>query len=566
MLGVLLGFVALSVLLFAPVLAHPRSSVPFGGNDPILFTWWLQWDSYALGHAHLPLRTVWMNYPTGVNSMWNTSVLLLGVLMSPVTAVAGPVLSYNALMVLGPALSGWVCCLAARRWITRRWPAVFAGATFGFSPYFVAQSSGHLQLTFAVFPPLLLLLSHELFVVRSWPWRGLAAALGVSIAAQFYLGEEVLASSAVVAGLSSALLLVALGRRAWPVLPYALKSLGGAAVLAAVLVAPGLYEQFLGLSVIHGSVQSVPLPASDLLAPVVPTTLQLIDPLPSLSVPVVGPNLVEQTGYLGLPLLATCLAAPLVLRGNRAVWLAVPILTAGVLSLGASLQVDGIDTGIPLPWGVLRALPILDSLIPVRLSLQTALCAVILAACVVDNLLTTRHQYAAFAAAGVVAVSLAPSGPIPAGTPPVPAFFTEARDLRTLPTGTVALVAPYPGPQTPMAMLWQADAGMRFKMPGGYFLGPDSRGNGAFGQAAGPLGADLTAIENGQAGPDVTPGQRCAVFNDIGVEGIDEVLIGPMPHQDAAAQWVAQLTGQTMTFRDGVWVLRVDRHHHAPCW
>lgn len=86
---------------------------------------------------------------------------------------------------------------------------------------------------------------------------------------------------------------VCCSRRAMPALTYALKSLGGAAVLAAVLVAPGLYEQFLGMSVIHGSVQSVPLPASDLLAPVVPTRLQLIDPIPSLSVPVVGPNLVE---------------------------------------------------------------------------------------------------------------------------------------------------------------------------------------------------------------------------------------------------------------------------------
>lgn len=193
------------------------------------------------------------------------------------------------------------------------------------------------------------------------------------------------------------------------------------------------------------------------------------------------------------------------------------------------------------------------------------MCAVILAACVVDNLPSTRHQYAAFAAAGVVASAWPRADQFPRAHRPVPAFFTDARDLRTLPPGTVALVAPYPGPQTPLAVLWQADAGMRFKMPGGYFLGPDARGNGAFGHAAGPLGADLTAIENGQAGPDVTPGQRCAVLNDVGVEGIEEVLIGPMPHQHAAARWVAQITGQTMTFRDGVWALRVDRHHHAPC-
>ena len=58
----LLGYVGCSVVLFWPVVARVAESVAFGGNDPILFIWWLRWDAYAVLHGHFPLRTGWLNY------------------------------------------------------------------------------------------------------------------------------------------------------------------------------------------------------------------------------------------------------------------------------------------------------------------------------------------------------------------------------------------------------------------------------------------------------------------------------------------------------------------------
>lgn len=553
----LLGYVACSVVLFWPVVARVAHSVAFGGNDPILFVWWLRWDAYAVLHGHFPLRTGWLNYPHGVNSMWNTSVLLLGVIMIPVTSLAGPVASYNTLMVLGPALSGWLCFLATRRWVTRWWPAVFAGAVYGFSPYFVAQSSGHLQLTWALFPPLLALLVHEVLVLQRRPWRMLGTLLGLAIAAQFYVGEEMLASSTLLAVLSTAVFVVLRRSKAPGLIRYALRSLTLAAVVAGLLTAPGLYQQFFGLSVIHGPVQRGQLPGSDLLAPLVPTTLQLLHPVSAaLALRVDGPNLVEQTGYLGLPLLCLSLTAIVVLgiRRQRAVWLAVPTGFALVFSLGSSLTVGGVHTGLALPWSWLARLPLLDSLIPVRLSLYATLGAAMLVACLLDQWCSTRHhRVLPPLAALTVLASLVPSGPIPARTPPVPTFFTNQRDLRTIPEGVAALVAPYPGPQAPLAMLWQAEANMRFKMPGGYFLGPDSHGVGVFGQAAGPLGAELTEISAGQPGSSRSSAEGCQILQDIRTEQLQEVLIGPMPNQQQAADWVSRFTQDVSVYRDGVW-------------
>src|SRR5579863_1521254 len=65
--------------------------------------WFLAWTAFALGHHHMPLFSTYLDYPAGVNLMWNTSVLLPGALLAPLTDRAGPVVSYNVLVTLAPA-------------------------------------------------------------------------------------------------------------------------------------------------------------------------------------------------------------------------------------------------------------------------------------------------------------------------------------------------------------------------------------------------------------------------------------------------------------------------------
>src|SRR4051794_9050845 len=108
----LAAYLLLSGVLFRPLVAHPGSST-YGGDDAYLVSWWLRWVPFALHHGQGPFHTDWIGYPDGVNAMWNASVLLLGLVASPLTAVAGPLVSYNALLVAAPALSAWVCFLVA---------------------------------------------------------------------------------------------------------------------------------------------------------------------------------------------------------------------------------------------------------------------------------------------------------------------------------------------------------------------------------------------------------------------------------------------------------------------
>ena len=77
------------------------------------------WVPYALGHGLNPLVSTFVNFPQGVNLMWNTSVLLPSFLMSPVTVIFGAAFSYNILATAAPALGSTFAYMAFRRWTGR---------------------------------------------------------------------------------------------------------------------------------------------------------------------------------------------------------------------------------------------------------------------------------------------------------------------------------------------------------------------------------------------------------------------------------------------------------------
>ena len=102
---------------------HPEG----GDGDPAIFMWFLRWVPFALEHGHDLLVTHHLNYPDGVNLMWNTSLPLPGLLLAPVTEAWGPVLSFNLLLVLAYGLSAWCAYLAIRRFAPGTWPRRSAG-------------------------------------------------------------------------------------------------------------------------------------------------------------------------------------------------------------------------------------------------------------------------------------------------------------------------------------------------------------------------------------------------------------------------------------------------------
>ncbi|MDP9101774.1 MAG: hypothetical protein M3N21_06455 [Actinomycetota bacterium] len=569
-MAVLAGFVGASLELSRTLIAHPGAR-QYGGQDPMIFLWWLRWVPYAISHGLSPLHSDWLNYPYGVNGLWNTSMLLLGLVCTPLTLTIGPLATFNVLLTLAPALSGWACYLVARRLFAHTLPAVIAGLLYGFSPYMVGQTAGHLQLTWALFPPVFLLLCVELLRdQRPRPWL-LGLAMGTAVSLQLWTGEELLASAAIVAAMTTLILVAIYPDEALRRFRYAAVALACGAGSALVLTGPALAEQFLGRNAIKGPVQHN-LPGADLLAPFVPTHLQALHfASASLINRVDGTNLSEQTSYLGLPLIALLIGAAFALRRTRHLWYAVPLLISFVLMLGPHLVLAGHDTHLPLPWIVLRRLPVVSSIIPVRLCLYVFLFGGLLLGAWLDTRITQaradgrrlRSGLPAWTpSAALIGLALLPVVPIaPLRALPIsrPAFFGSAADLARLPAGSVVLVTPYASPSTAQAMWWQADAAMRFKMPGGYFLAPNELGDAAFGRASGPTAAIIRDIARGLRPPTPDAPRLAEARAELASRPYDAIIVGPMHYQLSAARFVKDLTGVHGDLLDGVWLFRLPK-------
>ncbi len=151
-------YTGLAVALFSRTWVHPTTWSVGRIGDAQQMMWFLAWPPFALTHGLNPIFTNYIDYPGGVNLMWNTSILLPGVVLGPLTQLAGFVFAYNFLMTGGLALSAWTAYLLIRRYVSSQAAAGVGAALYGFSPFMTAHSLGHPQLTVAFMPPILLLL------------------------------------------------------------------------------------------------------------------------------------------------------------------------------------------------------------------------------------------------------------------------------------------------------------------------------------------------------------------------------------------------------------------------
>jgi hypothetical protein len=148
-------------------------------------------------------------------------------------------------------------------------------------------------------------------------------------------------------------------------------------------------------------------------------------------------NLTETTVFAGYLVAASALAGLFLRRGisGASLWIASAAVFF-VLSLGSTLRVRGIDTGLPLPFSLLTAIPVLEELrAPSRFSIVTVLSLAVLLALVwtrAMNRLGGELPLTLAASAVLVLEYLALPTPLfPAG---VPAVY---RELAKEPAATV---------------------------------------------------------------------------------------------------------------------------------
>jgi hypothetical protein len=480
--GAPLVYLLLAVLAHLPAFSDLAGRTPCACRDHPQTDWFLAWTPHALLSGHAPWSTTHLAIPDGVNLMWNTLMPLPGLLMAPVTLTAGPLAAHTLLAVAafaGSATSMW--------WVVRRWapwpPARFAaGLLYGFSPYLVAQGTGHVNLELVMLPPLVLLLADDVLVrQRRRPWVG-GAMLGLVALAQLLTTEEVLASTFVIA--VCGVVVLALQHRGALTRARVRASavgLGVAALVLTVGAAWPLSVQFFGDNRVTAPVQDASPYAADLLGTVVPTVHQVLGHSWTSGW---GGNDSENGSYLGLPLLEALLLLAWRYRRIPVVRFAAVLgLVAWVLSLGERLHVAGTEYGVPMPFTLVSQVPVLHNLAAVRLSLYVVLCSAVVLAVGLDRLhgegWFRRHRRAAGVMAVTCALPLLPALPYRYVDAQTPSYFTSSA-VQRIPEDAVVFTYPVPRFPDSAPMDWQAQAGFRYRSLGGYVITPRADGKGTF--------------------------------------------------------------------------------------
>jgi hypothetical protein len=500
----LLGAVFLTRHLWADPASLVQTRDP---HDVDLFAWFLRYAATATEHGRLPaLITTALNAPQGISLMWNTSFLLPGVLLTPVTLLAGPQVSLTLVLTLGLAGSAASLYLVLRRWGASVTAAALGGAVYGFSPAMVNSGFGHYHLVFAVLPPLIIdallrVVTGRGHAVRTGAWLGLLTS------AQLFTGEELLVDTAL-AGLVLAVVLAAGRPRA------ALHQARGAAIglgtgLAVMLLLCGhaLWVQFEGplrehsvlLNLWSGNPAFFVEPSGRLLFHT------------SASAAFAGRfhlGLSEELAYLGWPLLIAGIAAAIRFwRDPRVRAAAVTCLVLELCSLGGGSEIiAGFHvSGSFFPWHWLGRLPGLAQVLPDRFCIPGAGAAGAVLAFSLDlarapaRARRWRATPIPLLVAVLAVVPLIPVSYQVTRLTPVPAGWHAAFARLRLAHDARVLVVPVPLLGQTQAMRWQADTGEPGSLNLGYLLGPGRGGQAAFTPSpAKPAAKYLNALWEGK--------------------------------------------------------------------
>ena len=494
------AYLAGAIYITGRIWVHPTGRAQSGDiHDVDQMAWFMRYAEQAIAHFHLPaLVTSAMNAPHTVNLMWNTSLLLPGVVMAPVTYLFGPQVTLNLLLTIGFAGSAAAMYLVLRRWGASVLAAGLGGALYGFSPAMTGSGIGHYHLVLAMVPPLMIDA-----ILRIVTGRGRAVSnglwLGLLAAAQLFIGEEALIDTAVAAAVLLLVLVACRPRAAIGNIRPILVGGATAAGTALVLCGRALWVQFHSVHasgaynvVSHNGhlthLYTIPYVF------VVPSDQVLIQN--GWSAGVVGrypQPTPEYLAYLGIPLIIVLLAAGIYF------WRVLPIrlafltfLLLELLSLGG--QPIGPYPGAGLPWYWLQGLPMLSSTLPDRLSILADGAAGAVLAFALDRVrvrsaamraastglpFRKRWRTPAFAGLAVAVVALVPLFPTPyapTNVANVPAGYVQAIRSLHLPSSATVLIVPIPNGGVTRPMRWYAEHGLPRHMIGGDFIDAAAKG------------------------------------------------------------------------------------------
>jgi hypothetical protein len=518
-----LVYLVLAMVLWWQVWStHPTSTTTCGCGDGARFLWFFEWPAYAITHGHSLFYSSWLFHPTGINLLNDTSVLALGLVLTPVTLALGPVAAMNVGLTLAPALSALTMAVLLRRWV--RWaPAAFVGGlVYGFSPFVVTELAlNQLNIAFLAIPPLMVMALDELLVrQRRSPYR-VGGALGILVALQFFVSTEVLVIAVLFGAVAVALVVgfTWIRERAeiGPRVGHAVRGSLTALAVATALVAYPLWFLLRGPAHLSGPIWSngsLSRFGNTL------TSFWSVGSLGRLGAGMTrfggyqGPKL-PGLGYLGAGVVVLAVGGVVVWRHDRR------LLLFGGLGIVAAVFSLGPGHGYWVPWQLVEHVPWVGDVVEIRFTVVLLLCAAVMVAVVIDRGRTwlAEHRVQPLGlGAGVLAGALAvatllpsvvavwPNVPLTARAVVLPRWYTEVGSA--LPPGRVILAYPAPFSGLQSSQAWQAVNRMRWAQAGGG--GPQGQPGRAgaarpgfevlmaaslpIGAAPGPTPANLAAI------------------------------------------------------------------------
>ena len=466
--GVYLGF----SLIFLDRGVSIKKNILGNGSDPLSFVWFLSWWPWVWEHHLHSLYTDIVWYPVGADAAWMTSVPALAVLALPITLAYGPVVAYNFLIILAPALAA-IGAYELGYYLTKNSISAFVcGLFYGFSTYEMSESLGHLNLAFTAAVPcmlfiVLLRLNNQLGRVSS------AILFGGLLALQFYISLEVAATLMVFGGI------------AWV---YAMGQLPDRRVVLRRLFVDGVFAglmtgmfSFPFLFHIATTPRLIWVPlgwtymTSARLYNLFVTTPEIVFGLPPGSYKSSGLfGLVPQYDFTtGLPLIAIVVNYFFCNRKLPAVRVTLCVLITLLLaSLGPQLWIGNHFSNIILPWRLMLRVPLINAALPERFTLYSSLLVSIIVALWISG--ETRKRQMAFRSAFALfawVVTLSPLHKTEAA--PYSAFFRPGRLEEIL--GNDPRVLILPGKDIDASTFWQAENNFGFVQEGGYLGMPPSK-------------------------------------------------------------------------------------------
>lgn len=524
--------------------------------------WFLAHGARVVTGGHNPLFTRQLNAPDGVNLMANTSMLGLGVPMTPVTVLFGPRVTFALLLTLGLAGTAAAWYVVFRRSVVnRRVAAAVAGGFCGFAPGLISHGGGQLNFVAQFLLPFVVLSVLRL----GQPGHGVrrSVTLGLLVAYQAFINEELLLLTAA----GCAVLVIAYASLRWSearlVAARFVRRLAGAAVLASLLLAYPLWFQFFG----PGHYRGLPFDPNRYQADVWSYVAYSGE---SLAGSVTGAarystSATEENSFFGWPAIILC--GVLGWWFWRRTLVKAALITAVVfvvLSFGRTIIVSGTDTGVPGPFRLVGHLPLGEMLVSTRFALVVVPVLGLLLALGADRALALPWRdlsgtpvravwLAAFAAA------LVPIIPTPISVKelaPAPAFVANGVWREYVAPGRSVVAVPLATNRTMVGQVWSAETRTEMAIPSGYFLGPTSESDaqGIWGPPPRPTALLLNSVASTGRVHILTEADRLAMLDDLRYWRASVVVVGERtPGVDQLRATLEQLLGPG-TRRDGVWL------------